>query len=621
MKKGINDLTRLPPNNIEAEEAIISILLDFPVAFDVTKKYLKPSMFYKEIYGRIYLAMETLNDKEGAFDYVTLSAYMQKHYLDDGILALQLIKRGIPSTYIERHCMIVLELYLKRQCIIIFSKYTNKIYDNTDIADVYDNVKRELDSLFNINEEDINRIVQYEKCILYACLKDDTTLATVHCRLTPDMLYKSVHKDIYVAMIALHDMGYNISLESVSNMLIKNHNREAAIELKEMEAYYSDEWNYYLTYLIDNNNLKLLHKIASIIISHNYKSVNEVLEKIIHIADTITQKELNISTMRSVAKRNIRKIRNISDGKQLSYIKTKEQIINEVCPFGPDNTVVLAGMASSGKTRYMIHLMKGILELNEDVAILWFSMEDSDDKVLRCFISSDVNLTENQMLSKEFKLSDTQITLIEEAQSKYENYDIEFVCEPSSINTITSKFRAFVKKRPGKFCILLVDNFMLINEVFEATSNTTAVEDNIMSQFTVLKKQTNKDGYMSSIFILHHITKEVTSKFNKEEGYRPRMSMLKGTTRVIDAATIVLLINNLGQHKDLIREHSKLPDVECLTANGTYKLFKRSKIMQNMMIIDVAKNREGEIADDKGLIRIMYDFGKMKFNNLKFRRS
>ena len=72
MKKGINDLTRLPPNNIEAEEAIISILLDFPVAFDVTKKYLKPSMFYKEIYGRIYLAMETLNDKEVAFDYVTL---------------------------------------------------------------------------------------------------------------------------------------------------------------------------------------------------------------------------------------------------------------------------------------------------------------------------------------------------------------------------------------------------------------------------------------------------------------------------------------------------------------------------------------------------------------------
>jgi hypothetical protein len=61
--------------------------------------------------------------------------------------------------------------------------------------------------------------------------------------------------------------------------------------------------------------------------------------------------------------------------------------------------------------------------------------------------------------------------------------------------------------------------------------------------------------------------------------------------------------------------------VECLTANGTYKLFKRSKIMQNMMIIDIAKNREGEIADDKGLIRIMYDFGKMKFNNLKFRRS
>ena len=40
------------------------------------------------------------------------------------------------------------------------------------------------------------------------------------------------------------------------------------------------------------------------------------------------------------------------------------------------------------------------------------------------------------MLSKEFKLSDTQITLIEEAQSKYENYDIEFVCEPSQLTLL-----------------------------------------------------------------------------------------------------------------------------------------------------------------------------------------
>ena len=79
MKKGINDLTRLPPNNIEAEEAIISILLDFPVALMLKRNILNLLCFIKR-YIKIYLA-ETLNDKEGAFDYVTLSAYMQKHYL------------------------------------------------------------------------------------------------------------------------------------------------------------------------------------------------------------------------------------------------------------------------------------------------------------------------------------------------------------------------------------------------------------------------------------------------------------------------------------------------------------------------------------------------------------
>lgn len=619
--KNDTKLEYVPPSDMDVEEAIISILLEYPIAFDVTKRYLRPSMFYKELYGKIYLAMEILNDKEGSFDYITLSAYLKNKANDDAINVLHLIKRDIPCTYIERHCMIVLELYLKRQCISIFYKYTTKIYANEDIADIYDNVKKELDTLFDVNEEDVNRIVQYEKSVLFACITNETSLNSVLYKLTPEMLYKNVHKNIYMAIIALHDMGQDISINSVSDMLRKNHNKEAIIEMQGFEEYYSPDWNYFLTYLVDNNNIKLLRKIALSIIAKNYKSIDEILDKIVTIADAIKEKDIRVSTIRSVAKKNIRKIRNISDGKQLSYVKTTIPKINEIAPIGPDNTIVVSGMASSGKTRVLIDMMKGILDLNNDISILWFSMEDSDDKILRCFVSGDVNLNENQMLSKEFKLSETLIDEIEKSQSKYENYDIEFVCEPSSIKTITAKFRAFVKKRPGKFCILIVDNFMLIKEVFEATSNTTQVEDGVMSQFTVLRKQTNVDGFMSSIFVLHHLSKELTSKFNKEEGYRPRLSMMKGTTRVADAATIVLLINNIGQHKDLIREHSKLPDIECLTSNGTYKFFKRQKIMKNMIIIDIAKNRDGEIDDDRGLIRIMYDFGKMKFNNLTFRKA
>jgi hypothetical protein len=109
-------------------------------------------------------------------------------------------------------------------------------------------------------------------------------------------------------------------------------------------------------------------------------------------------------------------------------------------------------------------------------------------------------------------------------------------------------------------------------------------------------------------------------KFNKDEAYRPKVSTLKGSTRFADISNIIILLNYIGQHKDIIKEHSKLPDVNCLTADGTYRFYKRSSLLRNMLIAEVGKNRDGEIDDMRGIMRYQVDFGLMKFNHLICKR-
>jgi hypothetical protein len=354
-----------------------------------------------------------------------------------------------------------------------------------------------------------------------------------------------------------------------------------------------------------------------IIIGRRFSNVEDLVEKIQAIMDEIQVEDIEVSTMKGAARKNLRTIRNNAEGVNRSYLLTEEEVLNSVAFISRRNTIAISGMASSGKTRWMVQALRGILALNKDISINWFSMEDSDDKIFRSFVSSDVGLSDAQMLSKNYMLDESKIKAIEQATKKYEDYDIEFINEPSSINTICSKFKSFVKKRPGRWCLLVIDNFMLIKDVYEATSNSTSVEDYVMSRITNLKIQTNKHDMSSSIFVLHHLNKEVAMRANKDEGYRPRLSMMKGTTRIVDASDIVVLINNISQHKDLIKEHSKLPDIKCLTADGTYKSYKREALMKKMLIVDVAKNREGTIDDNRGLMRYIVDFDLMKFNHLK----
>lgn len=618
-EKPTRQLLSAPNHGEEAERAMLSVLLNYPNLLPVAQGYVKPYMIMRDSYKIIYEAIEQLSSKQGSFDTIILNKHLSERDPKLISIVITLLNGVFSVNNLDRYCMIIVDSYIKQSLVALFQRYTETVLKGKeDIVDVYDNVRKELDALFNINQSDINRLIQYEQSVLSACINDDNARATIIDNMQPSLFYKDIHKDLFLAIRALHAKSDDVDEESILAIVDKHGLSLSTPEVKNIIKQPYKDWLKYMRFIIDTNNVKVLNNLAMAIIKRDNNDLDVFIQRIGSMVDSMRESLQPQTKVQSSIQKTIKRIQRVNKGVERSYLITGDEILDNVAYISPDNIVVIAGQQGSGKTRWLINLVKQIFVLNKDISVLWFSMEDSDEKIIRCLISSDTNLSDAQLLSRNYTLTDDDLKNIEMSSNKYTNYDIEFVNDSSTMDTICSKFKGFCKERKNRWCLLIIDNFMLIKDISEAVSNTTAIEDQVMAKLKQLRTDTNRDNMTSDIFLVHHLTKEVAQKANKDEGYRPRISNMKGSTRVQDTANIVLLLNNIGQHKDLIREHSKLPDVKCLSKDGSYKSYKRATLMKNMLIVEVAKNRDGEIDDERAISRYLVYFGTMKFNTLKF---
>lgn len=608
---------KIPPSDSYLEKSVLGTLMTYPQMFGEMSRWLGEEVFYENAHGKIYAACYELFMEQGAYDVpLLLNKLREMEVLDEcggEYYILQISNLCGPSTNLERYCMILHELFIKRSMLMIFMQHQSEVFDGRDILDIYDDVKKEMDKLFRVKDGDINKLIDYEASLLSCALQDENVLTYICDRMLPVMFYKNIHKDIFVVMTSIMSKGENVCLNAITDQLQKAHNDYAVLEIGIIaDRPFDTSWNYKVNYVVDKANRRRLYDMALKIIDNEKEDPEKFMDELTECLDEMRTKNVDSRNIKSTIRNTMKNIRSFSSGEKRAYILSGYEKVDNVSPISPGNVVVIGGAESSGKTRWTIDLMKNIMSLNRNMALMWYTMEDPDEKIIRAFIAGDVGLDDMQMTSKNYKLSEEQITSIELSSQVYEAWDIEFINESVSINMITSKFRSFCRRRKDKCCICIVDNFMLIQEVANASGNQTAVEDSVMSKLRNMMSSTNKDGD-SILFLLHHISKEASGRFNKDECYRPKLAFLKGTTRIYDTANIVFLINNMAKHKDLIKEHDGYPDIACQNERGEWKYYKRSKILSMLLIIDIAKNRDGDINDDRGLIRILRDFAKMKF--------
>jgi len=151
------DLTidKLPPQNIEAEQAVLGAIILDNEALPKSLEILEQDDFYRESHRRLYRAILDLFEKNEPVDIVTVADYLRKNgdlETVGGVSYLSTLADSIPtSANIRYHARIVREKALLRNLIRTATNITARVYeDSSDADEIVDNAER---MIFEIAEQ------------------------------------------------------------------------------------------------------------------------------------------------------------------------------------------------------------------------------------------------------------------------------------------------------------------------------------------------------------------------------------------------------------------------------------------------------------------------------------
>ncbi|HHD92665.1 MAG TPA: replicative DNA helicase [Candidatus Portnoybacteria bacterium] len=151
-------INRLPPQNIDAEKAVLGSLMINKEAISQVADLLKPEDFYRPSHGIIYQAIVSLYGKSEPIDLVSLSNYLQeKGRLDEigGVSYLTNLTQATPTAaHIVHYAKIVRRKKVLRDLITAASEITELTYqNNANIEKLLDQVEQRI---FAISQRSIN---------------------------------------------------------------------------------------------------------------------------------------------------------------------------------------------------------------------------------------------------------------------------------------------------------------------------------------------------------------------------------------------------------------------------------------------------------------------------------
>lgn len=296
---------------------------------------------------------------------------------------------------------------------------------------------------------------------------------------------------------------------------------------------------------------------------HNLKSYIEQLIEEGYIDDMykLGQELMNMSvedkSLKDIVKKTKRVLLNVNLEQDTDHFISMEDAINNIetgvinhkeykidiptmdkfMPVTTQGITVIAGNEGSFKTKLMIFIMRKLLKNYDNISVLWYSMEDPSDKIIRAFISQDEFLSDKELKRVEYS------KLIPKDVSKF---DIQFVTKSQTIKEIGDEYERFRESREDRFNILIVDNLMKVIPIDTRVDPDLEIIREVESWNV---KTSNKE---TSVYLLHHFTKAPADDKNKEHAYQPKIGHIRGSGRYKDAATNVILANPMYSYSDII---------------------------------------------------------------------
>lgn len=144
--------TKLPPQNIEAEESVLGALMIDKNAIIKVADVLEPADFYKPSNGLVYKAILTLYEKSDPIDLLTITNQLKEEKTLDkigGSTYLTKLIDGVPTaSHINHYAKLVKEKRILRDLINTSAQITEKAFDpSDDIEDLLDDIEQKIFSI------------------------------------------------------------------------------------------------------------------------------------------------------------------------------------------------------------------------------------------------------------------------------------------------------------------------------------------------------------------------------------------------------------------------------------------------------------------------------------------
>ncbi len=194
----------------------------------------------------------------------------------------------------------------------------------------------------------------------------------------------------------------------------------------------------------------------------------------------------------------------------------------------------IGAASGSGKTAILVDFIHRLCERHADkIKILFFSMEMSENRIVRRLISRATDLTDQQLEGRMKILNDQQRDDVAKAGKMVKGYPLEIVYQTMTTNQMRMRARKFALQNPGKHLIIMLDHIGLVNGATNDMRVNTILASSTMKSFAV--------DYKASVFVLTQFTKDSESNEARKYFYRPHMGYIMESGRIRQDADVILL--------------------------------------------------------------------------------
>jgi replicative DNA helicase len=153
------NFSKLPPQAIDLEEAVLGALMIEKDALTAVADILRPDSFYKEAHVRIYTAIVTLFADSEPIDMLTVTSKLRStgelELIGGASYIMELTSKVNSAANIEFHARIISQAYIKRELIKVASEIQREAFEDT--TDVFRLLDKTEQSLFQISESNIKK--------------------------------------------------------------------------------------------------------------------------------------------------------------------------------------------------------------------------------------------------------------------------------------------------------------------------------------------------------------------------------------------------------------------------------------------------------------------------------